>query len=182
MIHAMFDMIVSGAMIGVLLTVLAVLRHRERRNAPAITPTASIAELTDEPQSGCRVCKDQAVATCPRCEYPLCEIHRPWKPELACLACEAEWERGGRARTLALAPFALIGLVVGCGILVILGIVGSALGFHAHGSVGIVVVIFGAPIMVAIGTAGYVDRKTFRRRFMRARRTRLPRSTVVDRR
>ncbi|HEY5923581.1 MAG TPA: hypothetical protein VIV11_17995 [Kofleriaceae bacterium] len=121
----------------------------------------------------CTICPDDATNNCRRCEAPLCGMHRPWKPELACLSCEEAWERGRIKRTMLLLPITLLALGVG------IGIVGGAIALldhagHMPAGLGWILVMFGGPIMLALAVVRYVTRVTFRRRFLAQRSGPLP--------
>jgi len=126
----------------------------------------------------CALCEDDATNNCRRCEGPLCAMHKPWKPELACITCEEEWERGRTKRTLILLPITLAALGVGMGLDGLF--VWATEHFRvAPGGWGFVLLFFAVPIMIALAVVRWVTKQTFRRRFFAHKPGRVPRAEVV---
>jgi hypothetical protein len=132
----------------------------------------------------CTVCRDVAMTTCPRCDGPLCKMHRAMSVDRICLRCEAAWQRGALTRTLVLTPLAIT---------VCAGVAAAFIGIQEllhrlsgarfeYGGVGWIVVFFGFPIAVAVVAVRAVERRTFRRRFLAQRPSPIPAARVVDRR
>ena len=117
----------------------------------------------------CDLCADAATTRCRRCHAPVCAFHGPWKAELACRRCEEVWDQARRVRMRATIPAAMIGL--GVGAIVIMGGVVLAMELFkslAHMQMvgfGLIVVMFGGPIMVAIRAARWAERR-LRLRFL----------------
>ena len=123
---------------------------------------------------------DDAVTTCPRCEAPLCGMHRPARPELRCCDCEIAWEKGAWKRNVLLFPIAIVGCLLAMGIdmgvmwLIELG----SLNVEAGGP-GALVAMIGFPVGLAIALVRWVSKHTFRRRWLTRGAKRIPVATVV---
>ena len=83
-------------------------------------------------------------------------------------------------RTWLLFPITLLALGVGIGIFGGMFALLDYLGMELTGGLGAIVMIFGAPIMLAMFVVRWVTRHTFRRRFFAHKPTRIPPARTVN--
>lgn len=160
----MTGLAISSVVVVALVAALVIAARRrdraDRRRLGLDLPAKPDPVVVDRPFDPelCAYCDEARHYTCRACSRPTCSEHRPWPAHRFCYACEAEWARGERRRSLVIVPIVVASMVVVAGaisaVAVVMDRVNARLGLAAI----IVALAIAAPLY------GAIDR-LLRRRF-----------------